>query len=357
MLTKRELADFQARYANELGRHQKVVAAMRRENISLLRTQRIGAEGSAPQPLSRTANAVLGALTYYLRPKLATDARLDLARTLGGVTAQNFRSNHKRIIDDVNCQCRGQLRYGQNIGTLPHLLDALALEKSVMAADAEFNGINHQAYRQANYESRPRAHDTEEHVGGDPAPNPGERGTGSVTPAPNAVDESADPNTGFTDKDVLSPRNIGKSASGESRAKGVELSRDELVKLVNDTVAREMKKAACDYGGTELAGYHKMSGDNQIGGPPSYPGMPKRGGSMATDRQMGDHVQCLDPPSPPPSYSRYSLDLLDFTNKGCDPETAHNAALRLAEDRATKPTEKPSPIFCASGADRIGFAP
>jgi len=37
---------------------QRVVSAMRRENITALRTQRIGAEDSAPQPLGRTASAI-----------------------------------------------------------------------------------------------------------------------------------------------------------------------------------------------------------------------------------------------------------------------------------------------------------
>src|SRR5215472_7352464 len=58
MLPPQELDNFQRRNAKELGRHQKVVAAMRRENISQLRTQRIGAEDGAPQPLGRTASAI-----------------------------------------------------------------------------------------------------------------------------------------------------------------------------------------------------------------------------------------------------------------------------------------------------------
>ena len=47
-----------AETAGELGHHQRVVSAMRRENITVLRTQRIGAEDSAPQPLGRTASAI-----------------------------------------------------------------------------------------------------------------------------------------------------------------------------------------------------------------------------------------------------------------------------------------------------------
>jgi len=55
MLPPQELDNFQRRNAKELGRHQKVVAAMR---LSQLRTQRIGAEDGAPQPLGRTASAI-----------------------------------------------------------------------------------------------------------------------------------------------------------------------------------------------------------------------------------------------------------------------------------------------------------
>jgi hypothetical protein len=84
--------------------------------------------------LTRKAAVALGALTVYLRPKLAADAQLDLEAVLQDVTDKNFTAKKPHIISAIQKQVNGRLAKDANIGTLAQLLDALELESAPVEA-------------------------------------------------------------------------------------------------------------------------------------------------------------------------------------------------------------------------------
>jgi hypothetical protein len=202
ILSEKFIADFRRDHAAEHYQHQMVMAQRRR----------LGAEDAAlAAALTPSANIILGALLRELRPRLVTDARLNLAPVLHGVNARNLPQHKARIIADINKQCGHKLQ--GDVDRLSPLLEALSLERSLMAADDACAPNKQQAYRQANYLARPTASDTEEWVPGEVGRNPNERGTSAMTPAPMVEDD-----IGLTDEGVrnvnLSPGNLGTNKTG-----------------------------------------------------------------------------------------------------------------------------------------------
>jgi hypothetical protein len=84
------------------------------------------------QPLSRKAAFAVGALTLYVKPKMAADHAYDNSFNptwiMRNVTARNFAQHKRRIIDEVVTQTRGRMAQDLNIKQLCMLLDALEHE-------------------------------------------------------------------------------------------------------------------------------------------------------------------------------------------------------------------------------------
>lgn len=75
--------------------------------------------------LSRTAVAAKGALLVYLAPKLAQDAKIDLAPALQGVTAKNYKSKKADIAKALNKLTEGKLAKDAKLDDLTVILGAL----------------------------------------------------------------------------------------------------------------------------------------------------------------------------------------------------------------------------------------
>lgn len=75
--------------------------------------------------LTRKAAMLQGALSVFLKPRIAKDAKLDFGKLLGSVTAKNFASKKGAIVAGVKEQTRGKLAKDANVDGLVTLLDAL----------------------------------------------------------------------------------------------------------------------------------------------------------------------------------------------------------------------------------------
>ena len=87
--------------------------------------------------LSRKAAMVGGAISTYLLPKLAQDARVDLLPMLSGVTSKNFKSKKADIVNGVLRATKGQLANDASLEDLTGLLDHLEDQRIEEGADAE----------------------------------------------------------------------------------------------------------------------------------------------------------------------------------------------------------------------------
>lgn len=74
---------------------------------------------------SRRALIAAGAITAYVRPKLAQDAKFEAAPALEGVTAKNFNASIPTIIERVKKATMGKLALDANPAELQSLLEAL----------------------------------------------------------------------------------------------------------------------------------------------------------------------------------------------------------------------------------------
>jgi hypothetical protein len=309
------------------------------------------------RPLSECAAVALGALTVYLKPKLAADASLHIEPFLRHLTARNFRASRDRLISDIRNHVGSRLAKDASIGTLPQLLDALSYEPS-MAMDECSDPNLGQGFRQINHQTRPTAHDDETVL------DPSEKGTGvqAMGPRPTEqqmqtgqiptemqMDESTDED-GYTNKSALSPANIGKNASGCAHVKGVGpgLSEDEkaeIERMVNDAVMCGLRKTAHDYGAAELEQMQrKATGQDS---PSYFKGVPVVGKGPACDTAFSTDCKPFQPPD------NYNTRLLAVIR---DPKRPDLAAQQLAADqKKIDPYAKPSAIFQASGAGRIQY--
>ncbi len=76
--------------------------------------------------LSRGAAAAHAALAVYLRPKLAQDAKIDLASVLAKVTSANFGAQKPAIIAGVKKQAEGKLAQDASLDDIGEVVEALA---------------------------------------------------------------------------------------------------------------------------------------------------------------------------------------------------------------------------------------
>lgn len=87
--------------------------------------------------LSRKALVAHGALSAYLAPKLAKDAKINVALALDGVTAKNFDAKIPAIVESVKKLTAGKLAKDAKLDDITIALDAM---KDVEAEDGEMPG-------------------------------------------------------------------------------------------------------------------------------------------------------------------------------------------------------------------------
>jgi uncharacterized protein len=75
--------------------------------------------------LSRKAAMSHGAMMFYLRPKLAADAKIDLTPIFTGVTAKNFKDKKPAIVKGLTDLTKGKLAKDASIEDVAKLLDSL----------------------------------------------------------------------------------------------------------------------------------------------------------------------------------------------------------------------------------------
>lgn len=76
-------------------------------------------------PLSRAALSLQGALTAYLVPKLAQDAKLDVRGLVAGVTSKNYAAKRAALAKQVQAAAAGKLAQDADLDDLMGLLDAM----------------------------------------------------------------------------------------------------------------------------------------------------------------------------------------------------------------------------------------
>ena len=82
-------------------------------------------ENNQMSKLSRKATLAQGALMVFLRPKMATDAQIDLTSILKDVTAQNYAASKSTIVAAVTKALNGKLAKDASIEDLPKIIDSL----------------------------------------------------------------------------------------------------------------------------------------------------------------------------------------------------------------------------------------
>ena len=85
--------------------------------------------------LTRKGAVAMGALMIALKPKLAMDAKIDLAPLFKGVTAKNFKEKKPAIIEGVTTLTAGKLAQDASINDVAALLDSLEGVEPAEAAD------------------------------------------------------------------------------------------------------------------------------------------------------------------------------------------------------------------------------
>lgn len=76
--------------------------------------------------LSRKATMVQGALAVFLRPKLAQDAKIDLAPMLVGVSDKTFKAKSPDLVTAITKALEGKLAKDANLADLPKVMDELS---------------------------------------------------------------------------------------------------------------------------------------------------------------------------------------------------------------------------------------
>lgn len=85
--------------------------------------------------LTRTAAATHGALSVYLLPKLAKDAKIDLNPILANLTPKNFAASKPKIAADLKAATAGKLAKDATLDDVTNLLDQLENVEMVEGKD------------------------------------------------------------------------------------------------------------------------------------------------------------------------------------------------------------------------------
>jgi hypothetical protein len=128
-------------------KYDGIMTNIRANHVALVERGRVGSdvlvadsiEGMDFMPAqkrpSRKAVLVSGALTGYLLPKLAQDAKLDLKPIVSGVTAADWPKQKAVIADAIKAGKAGKLAEDANLDDLPKFLGAL--DEDDMGEDAK----------------------------------------------------------------------------------------------------------------------------------------------------------------------------------------------------------------------------
>lgn len=103
--------------------------------------------------LSRKAVLAKGALAVYLKPKMATDAKIDFNAVLKGVTAKNFGAQKAAIAEKLKTALSGKLAADADITDIVDLLDAL--EKTEAGPDDKMNPVVDEEMTDMNGDEEP----------------------------------------------------------------------------------------------------------------------------------------------------------------------------------------------------------
>lgn len=89
--------------------------------------------------LSRKAVLAQGAVMTYLAPKLAQDAKIDLAPVFDGVSAKNFKAKKPDMVAAIKDATKGKLAQDASLEDVTQLLDALEGAEVMEGADTDPN--------------------------------------------------------------------------------------------------------------------------------------------------------------------------------------------------------------------------
>jgi len=92
-------------------------------------------EMSKKDLLTRKGAVAMGALMIALKPKLAMDAKIDLAPLFKGVTAKNFKEKKSAIVEGLTTLTVGKLAQDASINDVAALLDSLEGVEPAEAVD------------------------------------------------------------------------------------------------------------------------------------------------------------------------------------------------------------------------------
>jgi len=112
-----------------VGNHVALVEAGRAGPDVMVGDSTTGELNMSKKPLSRKAMMIKGALTAFLHPRLATDAKVDLNPILADVAADNWKNKRPGVIAAVTKACAGKLAQDDELDHLPELLEALERDK------------------------------------------------------------------------------------------------------------------------------------------------------------------------------------------------------------------------------------
>jgi 8-oxo-dGTP pyrophosphatase MutT (NUDIX family) len=105
-------------------------------HVALVKEGRAGPDvvvGDSKEELNMSKNAAMtlkaavahGALTVFLKPKLAADAKIDLGPILAGVTAKNFKEKRPAIVTALKTATKGKLAADASIEDVAKVLEVL----------------------------------------------------------------------------------------------------------------------------------------------------------------------------------------------------------------------------------------
>jgi len=121
--------------------------------------------------LSRKAVLAKGALTAFLKPKLATDAKLDLVSLLAGITSQNWKSRKAALVSALTAASKGKLAADANLDDVTGFLDSLDSDdgigedeedKTALDADEPLSEEEEKQFQALLKRRKPQADDEDE---------------------------------------------------------------------------------------------------------------------------------------------------------------------------------------------------
>lgn len=205
---------------------------------------------------SRKALMVQGAVSAYLKPKLAKDTKIDLAPVFNGVNAKNYDFRRKLIFNRVAKTVKGKLAKDADIADLVELLDAMS---DINDSNPDPDEVDAVDTERSDVTNRPQA--------GKPP--------GGAAPVQGAPPAQQDPAAGGGGGDVVS-----------------ELQQAGCPPALLQKVQAALQQAQ---GGGEAGGEAPTPGGGEKG-PPGAGGPPAAGGGEKSDGPPGGGEKPAGPP-------------------------------------------------------------